>query len=141
MTDSTSIPAAEEGLIAALEAFEGLEGVTVSREKEPTRVSEFIWLYEATSEREYETLGFLKFKEKVDLKLVVMVIKGSSEVGPSRSRAYELLEGLEEVVAADRSLAGAVIFSRIKALAPQPVELDGKQGFRILTTLEARAEI
>lgn len=141
---STTIFSVKNAIVATLGEAEGLSGVTISADKEPERVSEYIWVPEGKAERSVELIRRPPYPldEIVRVTVWIVVIKGSSSPTPSEKRAYELLEAAETAIRELPNGLGDAQFGHwIESVEPKPALFDGKWGHQIKAVVLAKARI
>lgn len=140
---STAVPAIEDAVVALLEGAAGLEKVTVTSEREPERETEFVYLYEATADREWSTIGPQPagMKEDVKVFLRVFALIGTASFKPSRERAFELVEAIEDALREDPELGGTVLYQHISRITQQKITEDRRRGCHVLLTISGQARI
>jgi hypothetical protein len=132
--------AVEAGILAILEASEGLEEVTISFDEEPQRSSEFIWLWKDEDTEEFATLGEgPALNQQISFTLDVVAVTG--QAGSSKENARAIREAMEDALYADGSLGGTALWCRVTKGEGHRISYDNKQGFRIQLTLTAKARI
>lgn len=133
MTWATTVPAALEGLVAALRAAPGLEGVdvydgpVVSESKATAAISvgftgermSQTGAYPETTEAAVEVssapaslAGPADQAEQYTVQNMLAVLDGSRDVTAARTRAYKLLAAAGQAVTGDKTLGGAVAMAR-----------------------------
>jgi hypothetical protein len=140
---STKLPATRSAITSALEASEDLAGVTIANGGgEPTRDTEYIWLFRARSTRTFVSLTGpeprLDEEMKLSLRIVAIGGKGSAA---SEARATELLEAAEAALREDDSLNETVFFSHIEELECEPLLFDTTNGYAYTAVVQAKARI
>ena len=140
---STSIPEVKAALVEALKNSVALNGITVTKGKEPTRVSEFVWLPKAKAKRDFNLIGgTAPLDEVVTATLWVVVIKGTSGPEESEARAFEIAEAVETVLrspveAAEQELSPP----KVEEIEQVQVPLDKKWACHIEMTVTVTARI
>jgi hypothetical protein len=145
---STAIPTVKAIVLGALEADptpEGLEEVTVSGGKEPTRATEYLWIYKAKAvDREFKIIGPkpAKIDERILLFLRVLVVKG--EVAEAEARALAIggvVEGiLRELDTEDDEVQFFSPFL-VSEIEDEQLQFDQKAGCHVLMTASIKTRI
>jgi hypothetical protein len=144
---STAIPALKSAILAALEADptpEGLDGVAISGDKEPTRESEYVWLYKAKAKREFKTIGRrpVKVDEDLSISLRVLAVKGSQAEAESRALAIAAaVEGVLRDLEPGDDEAVFLAPLLVQELEDEPLLFDQKAGCHVLMTVVTKARI
>lgn len=141
---STAIPAVKAAIVNTLNGAEELEGVEITADKMPERASEFIWVVNGKSEREFRLIGGAPtpLDEDLTVEIRVVVILGAKTASPSEERATELLEAAETALREDIHLEDTVLWHRISNIAEGEQQVhDEKRGFVYVATLSAKARI
>jgi hypothetical protein len=144
---STAIPALKAAILGALgtePAPAGLEEVEISGDKEPTRASEYVWLYKAKAQREFKSIGRRpsSLDETVRVYLRVLVVKGSELEAESRALAIaEAVEGILRELDPDDEDATFLSPLLIEELEDEPLQFDQKAGCHVLMTVVTKARI
>lgn len=141
---STAIPALEAAILGALQAEpapEGLEGVSVSGDKEPTRATEYVWLYKAKAKREWRTIGPRPSARDEELRasLRVLVVKG--DLAEAKTRALEIAGVVEDALAAVNTTSPLLYPLLVEEIEDEPLQFDQKSGCHVLMTVVTRARI
>lgn len=140
---STSIPEVKAALVEALKNSVALNGITITKGKEPTRESEFIWIPKAKAKRSHTLLGGTPpLDEVVTVTVWVVVTKGTTGPEESEERAFEIVEAVETtlrkpVEAAKQELQPPTV----EEIDQSPVPLDKKWACHIEMTVTVTARI
>ena len=144
---STAIPALKSAILASLEVDptpEGLEGVAISGDKEPTRSSEYVWLYKGKAQREFKLIGGRpsKLNEEVRIFLRVLVVKGDQAEAESRALAIaEAVEGILRDLEPEDDEAQFLKPLLVEELEDEPLQFDQKAACHVLMTVVTEARI
>jgi hypothetical protein len=138
---STALPALKTAVLEILGETPGLEGVTITDDKEPERAKEYIWLYRAKAVRDWASIGTKAKDEMPKVFLRIAAILGGKSGAASESRVFELAEIVEEALDDHVTLNGAVRFHLIEDIEEEKQLFDTTWGAHVLMTLSAKARI
>lgn len=138
---STAIPAVKAAISKVLKAAASLKGVTVTSGTEPTRPTEYVWVWKAEANREFRLLGQTPapLEEVVNVHLRVLAIRG--DLAAAETRATTLFEAVETALRSVPKLEGTVEWHRIEKVEAEPLNFDTKVGFQYLVVVSAKARI
>jgi hypothetical protein len=119
MAWSSKLPAAMDALVAHLQAWPGLVGVTVRDGPSTSQatVQEIVSVGWTGGDGDTggestlltEGLGGAVDREQITIRCIAVVLRGGDDISGARERAYELLSEAGAAIAADRNLANTVM--------------------------------
>jgi hypothetical protein len=139
----TAIPAIKEAIFELLKDAAALDGITVTDDKEPERLAEYVWVWKARAKRKFKLLGPQPARqdEMIEVFLRIVAIKGSDKLKPSEERALEIFEAVEEALRADITLKGKAFWHLIEDVEIAGVKFDKKRGCHVIAVVSAKARI
>ncbi len=140
---ASAIPAVSSAVESRLEVLQGstLSGVTVSRGAPEVPDDELIALDTATASRSYASLGTQALDEDIRLGFVVGVVKLGGSYEEAETRAFELMDIVEQELRGDLSLGNAWLFGRLTNIERTYLPVDKGRAVQITFVIEGKARI